>query len=75
MNYDEKAPGKRDVTHGWIGLRTADAKWLYAKVKPGTVFSVSWCPDRQRSPRRGAPSPAGAPTGNVRPIGACRGTG
>jgi lipoprotein-anchoring transpeptidase ErfK/SrfK len=40
LTYDEKAPGKRDVTHGWIGLRTADAKWLYAKVKPGMVLSV-----------------------------------
>ncbi|MFI6929579.1 L,D-transpeptidase [Streptomyces sp. NPDC050287] len=41
LNYDEKAPGKSDVTHGWIGLRTADAKWLYAQVKPGMVLSVS----------------------------------
>ena len=40
LTYDEKAPGKSDVTHGWIGLRTADAKWLYAKVKPGMVLGV-----------------------------------
>lgn len=40
LTYDEQAPGKLDVTHGWIGLRTADAKWLYAKVKPGMVLSV-----------------------------------
>jgi lipoprotein-anchoring transpeptidase ErfK/SrfK len=41
LNYDEKAPGRSDVTHGWIGLRTADAEWLYANVKPGMVLSVS----------------------------------
>ncbi|WP_405730682.1 L,D-transpeptidase [Streptomyces sp. NBC_01537] len=40
LTYDETAPGKSDVTHGWIGLRTADAKWLYARVKPGMVLSV-----------------------------------
>lgn len=41
LTYNEKAPGKSDVTNGWIGLRTADAKWLYAKVKPGMALSVS----------------------------------
>ncbi|MFJ9152831.1 L,D-transpeptidase [Streptomyces sp. NPDC102270] len=40
LTWNEKAPGTSDVTQGWIGLRTADAKWLYAKLKPGMVLSV-----------------------------------
>ncbi|MFG2457788.1 L,D-transpeptidase [Streptomyces sp. NPDC048523] len=40
LHWNEKAPGRSDVRQGWIGLRTADAKWLYAKLKPGMVLSV-----------------------------------
>ncbi|MFJ2772836.1 L,D-transpeptidase [Streptomyces sp. NPDC087300] len=40
LTYDEKAPGTRDVTRGWIGLRTDDARWLHDRLEPGDVIAV-----------------------------------
>ncbi|MFP3989416.1 L,D-transpeptidase [Streptomyces sp. E11-3] len=40
MTYDEQAPGKKDVTHGSIGLRGSDAKWLHGQLSPGSVVTV-----------------------------------
>ncbi|MFJ9902488.1 L,D-transpeptidase [Streptomyces sp. NPDC101152] len=40
MTTDETAPGAFDVTSGWIGLRTADAKWLYDRLRTGSVITV-----------------------------------
>ncbi|MER5828060.1 hypothetical protein ABT086_39030, partial [Streptomyces mirabilis] len=37
---DEKAPGNYDVTTGWIGLRRADAVWLYKQLEPGAVIEI-----------------------------------
>ncbi|MFE7896211.1 L,D-transpeptidase [Streptomyces sp. NPDC057424] len=41
LTYDEQAPGERDVTHGWIGLRSADAKWCYQLLQPGDVVRIN----------------------------------
>jgi lipoprotein-anchoring transpeptidase ErfK/SrfK len=40
ITYDEKAPGTRDTTTGWIGLRPADAEWLYGRLRVGAVVDV-----------------------------------
>lgn len=40
MTYDEKAPGRQDTTHGWIGLRSSDAEWLYERLRPGDILAV-----------------------------------
>ncbi|WP_181361446.1 L,D-transpeptidase [Streptomyces sp. A244] len=40
LTYNEQAPGERDVTHGWIGLRSADAKWCYQLLRPGDVVHI-----------------------------------
>ncbi|MGW2228781.1 L,D-transpeptidase [Streptomyces formicae] len=40
LTYDEKAPGTRDITRGWIGLRTDDARWLHDRLEPGDVIMV-----------------------------------
>ncbi|MGA4841618.1 L,D-transpeptidase [Streptomyces sp. G45] len=40
MTYAEGAPGVRDATRGWIGLRRADAAWVYGRLRPGAVVSV-----------------------------------
>ncbi|MFF2512901.1 L,D-transpeptidase [Streptomyces sp. NPDC058086] len=40
LTSDEKAPGTYDVTTGWIGLRRADAVWLYKKLAPGAVVEI-----------------------------------
>ncbi|MFD5160559.1 L,D-transpeptidase [Streptomyces hawaiiensis] len=40
LTHNEQAPGERDVTHGWIGLRSADAKWCYQLLRPGDVVRV-----------------------------------
>ncbi|MFH0518045.1 L,D-transpeptidase [Streptomyces sp. M41] len=52
LSYDEEAPGRRDVTHGWIGLRTADAKWAYQQLKPGDTVRVDMPPGGQPSADR-----------------------
>ncbi|MEU3933948.1 L,D-transpeptidase [Streptomyces sp. NPDC029044] len=41
LTFNEQAPGERDVTHGWIGLRSADAKWCYELLKPGDVVRIN----------------------------------
>ncbi|MEU1006171.1 L,D-transpeptidase [Streptomyces tibetensis] len=41
LAYNEQAPGERDVTRGWIGLRSADAKWCYRLLRPGDVIRVN----------------------------------
>ncbi|MDW8810175.1 L,D-transpeptidase [Streptomyces scabiei] len=38
--YNEKAPGALDVTDGWIGLRTADARWLFERLPKGAVVDI-----------------------------------
>jgi lipoprotein-anchoring transpeptidase ErfK/SrfK len=40
LTYDDKAPGNYDTTGGWIGLRTADAQWLYGQLRKGSVVDV-----------------------------------
>ncbi|MEU6124035.1 L,D-transpeptidase [Streptomyces sp. NPDC047123] len=40
LTYDEKAPGERDITRGWLGLRTADARLLHDRLAPGDVIVV-----------------------------------
>jgi hypothetical protein len=40
LTGDEKAPGHYDVTTGWIGLRRADAVWLYKQLEPGAVIEI-----------------------------------
>ena len=40
LTWDEKAPGNYDRTGGVIGLRRADAMWLYEALKPGSVVEV-----------------------------------
>ncbi|MFE2681805.1 L,D-transpeptidase [Streptomyces mirabilis] len=40
LTGDEKAPGNYDVTTGWIGLRRADAVWLYKQLEPGAVIEI-----------------------------------
>lgn len=40
LTYDEKAPGVRDITRGWIGLRTDDARRLHDRLEPGDVITV-----------------------------------
>ncbi|MFD9460599.1 L,D-transpeptidase [Streptomyces sp. NPDC060027] len=63
MTFDEKAPGAHDRTSGWIGLRQADAKWLYQQLSPGAVIDVetSGASDRPRSS-----TPAGVNGGAAR---------
>ncbi|QHA08045.1 L,D-transpeptidase family protein [Streptomyces broussonetiae] len=40
MITDGTAPGVVDLTSGWIGLRTADAKWLYDRLRTGSVVDI-----------------------------------
>ncbi|MGN5382326.1 L,D-transpeptidase [Streptomyces lasalocidi] len=40
MITDGRAPGVFDLTSGWIGLRTADAKWLYDRLPTGSVVDI-----------------------------------
>lgn len=40
LEGDDKAPGNYDVTTGWIGLRRADAVWLYKQLEPGAVIEI-----------------------------------
>ncbi|WP_328757886.1 L,D-transpeptidase [Streptomyces sp. NBC_00271] len=53
---DEKAPGNYDITTGWIGLRRADALWLYKQLEPGAVIEI-----------RGAATPTPTPTVDLSP--------
>ncbi|WRZ91739.1 hypothetical protein OHB54_23270 [Streptomyces sp. NBC_01007] len=38
LTYNTK--GIYDPSHGWIGLREADAKWLYERLAPGSVVEI-----------------------------------
>ncbi len=52
--HDEKAPGAHDVTDGWIGLRTDDARWLYERLPEGAVVDIRGT--------RATPSPSTEPS-------------
>ncbi|GHE04093.1 L,D-transpeptidase [Streptomyces alanosinicus] len=41
LTFDPKAPGNYATTTGWIGLRPADAKWLYTRLAKGSVVLVT----------------------------------
>ncbi|MEV3967925.1 L,D-transpeptidase [Streptomyces sp. NPDC050698] len=41
LSFNEQAPGERDVTQGWIGLRSADAKWCYELLRPGDTVRIN----------------------------------
>ncbi|WP_221348456.1 L,D-transpeptidase [Streptomyces beigongshangae] len=60
LTWDEKAPGNYDSTGGAIGLRSADAKWLYGVLQPGAVVEVVGAAPT-RSATEGAPSRTGLP--------------
>lgn len=57
MTFDEKAPGNYDRTSGWIGLRQADAKWLYQQLSPGAVVDI------EASAGTSSPTPTGVDGG------------
>ena len=57
LTYDEKAPGNYDTTPGWIGLRSADARWLYERLAKGAIVEF----------RGAAPTPEPTPTGTMTP--------
>lgn len=40
LTTDDTAPGVVDNTSGWIGLRTADARWLYDRLRTGSVVDI-----------------------------------
>ncbi|UUU32491.1 L,D-transpeptidase [Streptomyces sp. CA-210063] len=56
LTYDEKAPGTYDTTPGWIGLRTADARWLYERLRQGALVEIRGAPTTPE------PRPTGTPT-------------
>lgn len=56
LTYDEKAPGNYDATPGWIGLRTADARWLYERLRQGALVEI------QGAPTTAEPTPDTTPT-------------
>lgn len=41
LTAEEKAPGNYEATNGWIGLRRADAQWLYEELMPGAVVEIA----------------------------------
>ncbi|WEH16632.1 L,D-transpeptidase [Streptomyces sp. VNUA24] len=54
--HNEKAPGTLDVTSGWIGLRTADARWLFERLPEDAVVDI-------RNPRSTpTPTPSTGPS-------------
>ncbi|WEO94287.1 L,D-transpeptidase [Streptomyces sp. FXJ1.172] len=40
LTTDDTAPGAVDDTSGWIGLRPADARWLYDRLRTGSVVDI-----------------------------------
>ncbi|WP_217177098.1 L,D-transpeptidase family protein [Streptomyces sp. AC495_CC817] len=40
LSAEEKAPGDQDLTSGWIGLRTTDARWLYGRLTVGAIVEI-----------------------------------
>ncbi|ULR52036.1 L,D-transpeptidase family protein [Streptomyces deccanensis] len=61
-----KAPGTFDMTSGWIGLRTTDARWLYGRLTTGAIVEI-----RGTSPTTPttAPTPTFTPTPSRTPPG------
>ncbi|MEH0648949.1 L,D-transpeptidase [Streptomyces scabiei] len=58
--HNEQAPGTRDVTSGWIGLRTADARWLFERLPEDAVVDI-------RNPRSTPPpTPSASPSSGER---------
>jgi hypothetical protein len=57
--HNEKAPGAYDVTGGWIGLRTADARWLFERLPEDAIVDI-------RNPRSTPPPSAGPSSGEGR---------
>lgn len=51
LGHDPAAPGARDVTSGWIGLRPKDAEWLYGRLRVGAVVVI-----RPAAPENGPPT-------------------
>ncbi|MFC9634057.1 L,D-transpeptidase [Streptomyces mirabilis] len=70
LTSDEKAPGNYDVTTGWIGLRHADAVWLYKQLEPGAVIEIRGA----TTPTPATDLPPSATEGTVLP-GGTGGTG
>ncbi|MEV0936275.1 L,D-transpeptidase [Streptomyces phaeochromogenes] len=66
LTWDEEAPGNYDRTGGVIGLRRADAMWLYEALKPGSVVEVVGVAPEETSGGTGSgtgvmePTPTGA---------------
>ncbi|MFJ6832548.1 L,D-transpeptidase family protein [Streptomyces sp. NPDC091209] len=52
--------GRFQVSHGWIGLREADAKWLYERLAPGSVVEI-----RPSSGGPSSPNPTAVHGGSV----------
>ncbi|MFE7766234.1 L,D-transpeptidase [Streptomyces sp. NPDC057438] len=55
--HNEKAPGAYDATDGWIGLRTADARWLFERLPKDAVVDI-----RDIRDTRATPSPSASPS-------------
>ena len=62
LTWDEKAPGNYDRTGGAIGLRTADAMWLYEALKPGALVEVLGATPEETAEE---PMPARTPAAEV----------
>jgi hypothetical protein len=63
LTWDEKAPGNYDRTGGVIGLRRADAMWLYEALKPGSVVEVVGAAPQDTSGGTGTGAMEPTPTG------------
>jgi lipoprotein-anchoring transpeptidase ErfK/SrfK len=63
LSWDEKAPGNYDRTGGVIGLRRADAMWLYEALKPGSVVEVVGAAPQDTSGGTGTGAMEPTPTG------------
>ncbi|MFG2476687.1 L,D-transpeptidase [Streptomyces fagopyri] len=63
LSADQKAPGNYDVTGGWIGLRPADAQWLYGQLDPGAVVEVGDTASGRSTARADTVPPATGGTG------------
>jgi len=62
LTYDEKAPGNYDHTHGWIGLRRTDAKWLYEQLRLGAVVDIEGAAPTETPASDGGPEASGGTT-------------
>ncbi|MGW0706704.1 L,D-transpeptidase family protein [Streptomyces sp. NPDC002643] len=64
--FNERAVGAYDVTPGWIGLRTTDAKWLYTRLREGAVVTIEGGPTTA-TPSPSATGPASPSPGPTSP--------